>query len=86
MDTRYFYFAKTRPQDAPGCTLVYGNQLDFAKWARKNGISKKNGADFYFDSTVPVDAKTNKDIPGFAADGTVTWNEALQILKKHFNI
>lgn len=86
MDMRYYYFSKSTPEYAFGCTLVYGNQLEFERWARRHGASKKNGADFYFDSVFPVDAKTSKNIPGFLADGNTTWKEALDLIKKHFNI
>lgn len=86
MDMRYYYYSKAYPEQAFGCTLVYSNQMDFIRWARKHGASKKNGADFYFDSITPVDTKTAKDIPGFLADGNTTWKDALDHIKKHFNI
>lgn len=86
MDMRYYYFSKSCPEHAFGCSLIYGNQLDFIRWARRHGASKKNGADFYFDYITPVDTKTAKDIPGFHADGNTTWKDALDLIKKHFNI
>lgn len=68
--------------------LTYSNQLDFKKWARQHGLTKTAGADYYFDYITPVDA-TNQNMPsikGFYADGKTTFGEALEILKKHFNI
>ena len=87
MDTRYFYYS--HPQQAFGCTLVYNNQMDFKNWARRQGLSKKNGANYYFDNITPVDARDpfkQNDIPGFLANGKTTWGEALEILKKYFKI
>ena len=69
--------------------LTYGNQMEFKSWAIRHGISKKNGADFYFDYVTPVDARDlmeQNDIPGFYADGTTTWGKAFKILKKYFKI
>ncbi len=68
--------------------LEYSNQLEFKHWACHHGLSKKNGADYYFDHITPIDARNPEqiDIPGFYADGTTTWEKALDILKKHFNI
>ena len=87
MDTCYFYYS--HPQDAFSCTLIYSNQMKFKRWARRQGLSKKNGADYYFDSVTPVDARDpmkQNDIPGFLANGKTTWGEALNILKKYFKI
>ena len=89
MDTRYYFYSKSCPARAFGCSLVYSNQMDFKRWARRQGLSKKNGADFYFDSITPVDARDpmgQNDIPGFLADGHTTWGEALKILKDYFKI
>lgn len=84
----YKYYETSRLEAKPGCTLTMGNQLEFKRWARHHGLSKKNGADYYFDSIYPVDATEAKqpDIKGFFADGSTTWGEALKILKKHFKI
>lgn len=61
--------------------LTYDNQLDFKAYARKTyGLP-----DFYFDYVTGVDAKNDRDIPGLYADGTMTWGEAVDILKSHFN-
>ena len=68
--------------------LTYDRQLEFKSWAKRHGLTKKAGADYYFDFITPVDAtKMNQpDIKGFRADGTVTFGTALRILKKHFKI
>ena len=68
--------------------LRYDNQLEFKRWARRNGVTKKAGADFYFDYITPVDATKPRqpNIKGFYADGRTTFYEALKILKKHFKI
>ena len=69
--------------------LCYGNQLEFKSWAKCHGLSKKNGADYYFDCITPVDARDpmkQNNIPGFLADGNTTWAEALKILKTYFKI
>lgn len=84
MGTCYRY-SPSGPQQA----LVYGNQIEFENWARRHGLSKKNGADYYFDCITPVDARDpmkQNDIPGFLADGKTTWGEALKILKNYFKI
>ena len=89
MDSRYYFYSKAYPKQAFGCTLVYSNQLDFKHWAKRQGLSKKNGADFYFDYITPVDARDpmgQNDIPGFLADGNTTWGKALKILKNYFKI
>ena len=88
MDTKYYSYPKSRPQDAFGCTLVYNNKAAFKRWAVRHGLSKKNGADFYFDFITPVDARDDRqpDIPGFLADGSTTWGEALKKLARHFRI
>lgn len=89
MDSRYYFYSKSYPQQAFGCTLVYSNQLDFKNWARRQGLTKKNGADFYFDYITPVDARDpmgQNNIPGFLANGHTTWGEALKILKEYFGI
>lgn len=89
MDTRYYFFSKACPEQAFGCSLVYSNQMEFKNWARRHGLSKKNGADFYFDCITPVDARDpmrQNNIPGFLANGNTTWGEALAILKKYFKI
>lgn len=89
MDSRYYFYSKACPKQAFGCTLVYSNQLDFKRWATRQGLSKKNGADYYFDSIFPVDARDPMNqctIPGFRADGNTTWGEALKILKNYFKI
>lgn len=68
--------------------LYFSNQLEFKSWARRCGLNKKNGADFYFDNVSCVDA-TREDqptIPNVRADGTMTWYDALHILKAYFNI
>ena len=72
------------------CTdiLTYSNQIAFIKWARQHGLTKKAGADYYFDYITPVDAtkESQPDIKGFYANGQVTFGTALSILKKHFKI
>lgn len=63
--------------------LTYGDQLKFkAAWRRHH----KKGDIFYFDFVTGVDAKTAMDIPGLAADGSMTWSQADKILCKHFKI
>lgn len=89
MDAHYYRYSPSYPQQAFGCTLVYSNQMEFKRWARRQGLSKKNGADYYFDCITPVDARDpmgQNDIPGFLADGNTTWGEALKILKNYFKI
>ena len=68
--------------------LTYSCQLEFKRWAAHYGLTKKAGADYYFDFVTPVDATkmSQPDIKGFRADGTVTCGTALKILKKHFKI
>lgn len=69
--------------------LCYDNQMDFKRWAKHYGFSKKNGADYYFDCVTPVDARDlmkQNSIPGFLANGKTTWGEALNILKAYFKI
>lgn len=68
--------------------LTYSHQLEFKRWAAHHGLTKKAGADYYFDCVTPVDATkmSQPDIKGFRADGTVTFGTALKILKKHFKI
>ena len=68
--------------------LTYSCQLEFKRWAAHYGLTKKAGADYYFDFVTPVDATkmSQPDIKGFRADGTVTFGTALKILKKHFKI
>jgi len=68
--------------------LTYDRQLAFKSWAKRHGLTKKAGADYYFDFITPVDATkmSQPDIKGFRADGTVTFGTALRILKKHFKI
>ena len=67
--------------------LTYYSQLEFKAWAKKHGLAK-NGADFYFDNIYAVDATNGRQptIRGVVADGTMTWNDALTALKKHFKI
>lgn len=89
MDSRYYRYSLSYPQQAFGCTLVYSNQMEFKSWARKHGLSKKNGADYYFDYITPVDGHDpmkQSNIPGFLANGKTTWGEALKILKDYFKI
>lgn len=89
MTSRYYEYSPSSPQQAFGCSLVYSNQMEFKRWARRQGLSKKNGADYYFDHITPVDAHDlmgQNDIPGFLADGNTTWGEALKILKNYFKI
>lgn len=89
MTSRYYEYSPSSPQQAFGCSLVYSNQMEFKRWARRQGLSKKNGADYYFDHITPVDARDlmgQNDIPGFLADGNTTWGEALKILKNYFKI
>lgn len=89
MDSRYYFYCKAYPEQAFGCSLDYSNQMEFISWARRHGLSKKNGANFYFDYITPVDGRDSMgqhDIPGFLADGKTTWGKALEILKKHFKI
>lgn len=69
--------------------LCYSNQLEFKSWAKRHGLSKKNGADYYFDYITPVDGRDpmkQSNIPGFLANGKTTWGEALNILKTYFKI
>ena len=69
--------------------LCYGNQLEFKSWAKRHRLSKKNGADYYFDYITPVDGRDpmkQSNIPGFLANGKTTWGEALNILKTYFKI
>ena len=68
--------------------LTYDSQLEFKAWAKKHGLTKKNGIDFYFDNIYAVDATVERQptIRGVVADGTMTWNDALNMLKKHFKI
>ena len=89
MDTHYYRYSPSYPQQAFGCTLVYSNQMEFKSWARRHGLSKKNGANYYFDYITPVDGRDpmkQSNIPGFLANGKTTWGEALNILKKYFKI
>lgn len=89
MDSRYYQYSPSYPQQAFGCSLVYSNQMEFKRWARRQGLSKKNGADYYFDSIYPVDARdpmSQNTIPGFTTNGKTTWGEALKILKNYFKI
>ena len=89
MTSRYYEYSPSSPQQAFGCSFVYSNQMEFKRWARRQGLSKKNGADYYFDHITPVDARDlmgQNDIPGFLADGNTTWGEALKILKNYFKI
>ena len=63
--------------------------MEFKSWAKHHGLSKKNGADYYFDYVTPVDARDpmgQNNIPGFLANGKTTWGEALNILKTYFKI
>lgn len=66
--------------------LTYGNQLEFKKWAKRHGLTKKAGADYYFDSIYAVDARKSSQptIRGVVADGSLTFREAAAKLKKHF--
>jgi len=62
--------------------LTYQNQLHFKKWAL---AQLKTAEDlFYFDYVTGVDAKDDKDIPGLTANETLTWSQALEVLKRHF--
>lgn len=58
--------------------LTYANQLEFKAYAKSQGIDQNA---FYFDCVTGVNALTNKDIPGLTADSTLTFGQALQILK-----
>lgn len=69
--------------------LTYDNQMEFKSWAKKHGLTKKNGARYYFDSVFAVHDNgmiSQDNIPGVVADGTLTWGEALYKLKLHFGI
>ena len=69
--------------------LTYSNQMEFKSWARKNGLTQKNGARYYFDSIFAVhdNGMTSQDtIRGVIANGSLTWGEALFKLKLHFGI
>lgn len=68
--------------------LTYSNQLEFKAWAKKHGLTKKNGADFYFDYIYAVDAtdENQPNISGVVANGTMAFGEALAKLKSHFKI
>lgn len=63
-------------------TLTYSNQLEFKKFAFKNGLKRK--CDFYFDDVDCVDAKTSSNIPKIKCDGTLTYEKALKKLVKYF--
>ena len=62
--------------------LTYNNQLEFKKFAFKNGLKRK--CDFYFDDVDCVDAKTSSNIPKVKCDGTLTYEKALKKLIKYF--
>jgi len=61
--------------------LVYDEQIVFKKFIKKHFGFKK---DFYFDCVTGVDGKTDRDIKGVRCDGTLTWNQNLIALRKHF--
>ena len=69
--------------------LTYSNQMEFKSWARKHGLTQKNGARYYFDSVFAVhdNGMTSQDtIRGVIANGSLTWGEALYKLKLYFRI
>ena len=68
--------------------LYASDQIEFKNWAQHHGVTKKKGADFYFDSESLVDATKEEQptIPHIRADGTCRWCEALDMLKRHFKI
>ena len=54
--------------------LTYENQLEFKRWAKAaKGLDKTK---YYFDFVQAVDSRTDKDVSGVRADGSLTWNEA----------
>lgn len=67
--------------------LTYDGQLEFKRFVGRNnkelGINHK-GDFFYFDYVTGVDAETSRDIPGLMANGSMTWCQAVDVLKKHF--
>lgn len=69
--------------------LTYDGQLEFKKWAKTQGLSKKNGVDFYFDNIECVDGRDPHDqstIRGVVCDGSLTWGEAARRLRKYFGV
>lgn len=68
--------------------LVYSNQLEFKAFARRHGLTYKNGVDYYFDNIYCVDAtdKRQPNINSVRCDGSLTFGEAIDRLKKHFKI
>lgn len=62
--------------------LVYENQLEFKKYAYKNGLKRKY--DFYFDDAACVDAKTSEDIPEIETNNGLTFEKALKKLIKYY--
>lgn len=70
-------------------TLTFSNQLDFKNWARKRGLTKKAGADYYFDGIFVVDGRdwdSQPNIENVVANGSLTFGKALARLKNYFNI
>lgn len=63
-------------------TLTYDEQINFMRWARRNGLKNE----FYFDCVTAVNGEDyyQPDIPGVWANGTMTFGEALRKLKKYF--
>lgn len=63
--------------------LIYFNQMDFKQYAANRGIARDK---YYFDYTTCVNATTDKDIPNVVADGSLTWDQAMQRLKIYFKL
>ena len=68
--------------------LYASDQIEFKNWAQHHGVTKKKGADFYFDNESLVDATKEEQptIPHVRANGTYRWYEALDALKSYFKI
>lgn len=62
--------------------LTYDNQLEFKKFAFKNGLKRKY--DFYFDDIDCVDTKTSSNIPKITCDDMLTFEKALKKLIEYF--
>ena len=64
--------------------LTFGNQLEFKKWAKAQGL---NPDIYYFDNISTVDAEDPcwcPDIPNVYANGKLTWEKALQKINDYF--
>ena len=61
--------------------LAYSNQLEFRHYALDHLIPIDA---YYFDKVSCVDAKTDEDIPGITANGSLTWSQAIHLLRWYF--